>query len=106
MRNAILGLLMVLMLATIIITGCKTTTTDPIIIDTMTENPIVDVQMNDSQVTEQIVPIENESILSLNETIDNTTILVDPVAIPESEYSEYRDTDFIDESIDDLQSLN
>jgi hypothetical protein len=114
MRNAIKGTMFLMFVAILLVSGCEKTpvTTDPIVYGNMTGNVTEPVDITDVNLT---TPIVNESVIvnntiivneTLNSTINNSTIvIVDPVNNENSDYSEYRDTNLIDDSIDDLESL-
>jgi len=108
-------LLLIMMIAIVFVSGCsKTPTTpNPIIYDNMSDT-VVDTQdtQNDTVVVDEpVIIVENNTVI-INDTIidpiiDNTTVVIDePVNDDDSDYSEYRDTGLIDESIDDLELLN
>ncbi len=104
--------ILLLILSLALFAGCKTKVVDPVI-PNITSN-MTDTEQNN---TIDVIPEVNETTPVVNDTIvnetpvvnmTNTTVITDPIVEDdeESEYSEYRDTGMIDDSIDDIESLS
>jgi PBP1b-binding outer membrane lipoprotein LpoB len=111
MKQAI-TLLFILFIAALFISGCskKPVDTTPVINDSMSENvTVTPAAQNNTVVVDEPVVIATDNTTIANDTIDdslNTTVIDDTAANDDSVYSQYRDTGLIDESINNLQSLN
>lgn len=104
--------ILLLILSLALFAGCKAKTVDPVtnISANMTDN----VQNDTMNVTvpeiNETIPVVNDTIINETPVVNNTntTVINEPI-VPddeESEYSEYRDTGMIDDSIDDIESLS
>ena len=117
MNKSITGLIIIAFIAIVLIFGCgkKQVMPDPIVYDNMIDNPNPsDDQVNDTITVDNPVVVPDTDVLNdttINDTIDdsfteNVTIIDGTSNNDDSVYSAYRDTSLIDDSIDDVESLN
>lgn len=104
--------ILLLILSLALFAGCKAKVAEPTI--TNISGNMTDTAQNETII---IVPVVNETAPVVNETIinetpivnmTNNTVITDPIVEDDegSEYSEYRDTGMIDDSIEDIESLS
>ncbi len=104
-------ILLMFIFMTILLYGCKTPVepkNDTIIVN-MTDSDVsgpenITVGVNET-ISDNVSVVVNETV-ALNETANNITVTNETIVDDESEYSEYRDTSLIEESIDDIESLD